>query len=249
MHSEKEMPPGTLVGLVPGVLYSESEALKKSTKAYSHKTELPYLIRNGCLLNFEDPLFYPDYHFGRSVELTLKDPTKSFEVPPHWVNPYALGQFINHPPAGTPANVCFVDFEVPATFFPTSLMRYFPYSFYADVPQRWRKTERVYQAIGVIALEPIRGKAELFANYTSDRFADQFKPEWLIEPSDGSLASYLVKESAYQDFVKINSLVSRWDRFAGNVMDSVTLAQEQHAVSKANPKLFSDFSEENRRAN
>lgn len=208
IQPEKEVIPGSLVGLVPGVLYSNNEAQKKSMRPFRHKTELPYLLRGNFLLNFEDPLFYPDYYFGRSLENSLKDnnSVKKLEVPGHWINPYAVGHFINHPPSGIAANVTFVDIDVPASFFPNALMRYFPYSFYAEMPSGWRRKERTYRALGVIALEPLQVKTELFVDYSSNRFADQFEPEWLVDPPEGMLAEYLVKQNPIYEF----SAFSKW---------------------------------------
>jgi hypothetical protein len=48
-------------------------------------------------------------------------------VPCDMINPFAVGHMVNHPPPDVPANVKFVDFDLPYTFFPSALGRYLPY--------------------------------------------------------------------------------------------------------------------------
>jgi len=48
-------------------------------------------------------------------------------VKPHMINPFALGHFINHAPPDQPANVKFVDLDIPFTFFPNYINKYFPF--------------------------------------------------------------------------------------------------------------------------
>mmetsp|Transcript_15581 Transcript_15581/g.28318 ORF Transcript_15581/g.28318 Transcript_15581/m.28318 type:complete len:303 (+) Transcript_15581:1150-2058(+) len=252
IQAEKDITPGTIIGLVPGIIYAKSEAERKAPKIFTHNTELPYLNSGNYQLNFEDPLFFPDYHFGKSIEKSLRDDNaeKPVEIPGHWVNPYAVGQFVNHPPQGSCPNVAFVDIQVPASFFPYTLMRYFPYSFYADIPRGWRKHQRVYQAVGLVAIEPIsKGRTELFINYSSDRFADQFEPEWLATPPDGSLAQYLVKEEAYHEFSALSKSILRWSELSGTALDSVEKAQKDQELSKAmqDTRLFAEYYEKHRK--
>lgn len=49
------------------------------------------------------------------------------EIPINMLNPFALGQTINHPPPDIEANVKFVDFEIPYNFLSMDYLRYFPY--------------------------------------------------------------------------------------------------------------------------
>jgi hypothetical protein len=241
--AERRLVPGTLLGLVPGVIYANAEAKVKGKKSTFKKTELPYLVRGRQLLDFEDPLFYPDYAYHKSIEKLLRDnQTKPVEVQGSWINPYAVGQFINHPPPGHGANVTFVDISVPASFYPTSLMRYFPYQFYADTPQGLIKKERTYQALGVIALEPLEGRTELFVNYSSDRFAGEFEPDWLVDPPEGTLDGLLVKKEAYHDFSVLNKWVLRLQGVTGTVIDSVTQSQRPElAKALQETKLFAQY--------
>jgi hypothetical protein len=43
------------------------------------------------------------------------------------INPFSVGHIINHPPPDISANVKFVDFDLPYTFFPSYLGKYLPY--------------------------------------------------------------------------------------------------------------------------
>ena len=43
------------------------------------------------------------------------------------INPFAVGHFVNHPPPDQAANVKFIDFDLPYTFFPSYMGRYLPY--------------------------------------------------------------------------------------------------------------------------
>ena len=48
-------------------------------------------------------------------------------VPGEYMNPFAVGHFINHPPPDIPANVKTVDLDLPYTFFPSYMTKYLPY--------------------------------------------------------------------------------------------------------------------------
>jgi len=67
---------------------------------------------------------------------------KLVQVPPEYINPYALGHLINHPPPDTPANVQLVDFDLPYSFFPSNYSRYIPYIKYRDELKKQRGETR-----------------------------------------------------------------------------------------------------------
>ena len=93
-------------------------------------------------------------------------------MPSEYINPYALGHYINHPPANTPANVCLIDFEIPEPFFPSFLLNHFPYMRYSISPSAPPQNLHV---IGVIAIQHLHNQ-ELFTNYGNERFPDDFTP-------------------------------------------------------------------------
>lgn len=95
------------------------------------------------------------------------------QVPPEYLNPYALGHLINHPPPDTPTNVLLVDFDLPYTFFPSSYSRYLPYIKYREEPKRSKTAETrnndVFRAVAVVAQSTIAHGEELFVDYIEDQ--------------------------------------------------------------------------------
>ncbi len=47
-------------------------------------------------------------------------------VPGEYINPYALGHFINHPPKGIGPNVFMIDLLIPNHFFTVDYLRFLP---------------------------------------------------------------------------------------------------------------------------
>ena len=113
------------------------------------------------------------------------------------MNPYALGHLINHPPPETPANVSFIDFDLPYTFFPSAYARYIPYIKYREEPTRSKTYETrnndVFRAVAIVAQASIAHGDELFVDYLEDsRVSIDYVPEWLLEPPPPN--PYLVKK-------------------------------------------------------
>ncbi len=52
-------------------------------------------------------------------------------VDPEFINPFALGHKINHPPPDTASNVILLDMVIPDHFFPQDYMKYLPYLKYS----------------------------------------------------------------------------------------------------------------------
>lgn len=170
VSTDRVILPGSLVGFVPGVIATKSGIGKE--EIVPEKGELPYILRyDGTAINYEDSLVYPWHAYGHSVleisDLLQKYPNEvPIHVPGDAINPFALGHFINHPPFGRPPNVCFLEMELPFSFFPTFFMRYFPYmhfshSEFSVVPP----SNRVYKVIAVVALEALENGEELYVNY------------------------------------------------------------------------------------
>lgn len=55
-------------------------------------------------------------------------------VPARFINPYAIGDKLNHPPKHLPPNVILIDMHIPRFFFTESFMKFFPYM-RADLPK------------------------------------------------------------------------------------------------------------------
>jgi hypothetical protein len=80
-------------------------------------------------------------------------------VDPSFINPYALGHMINHPPPGEEENVCFSEMYIEKKFFPSYYFRYMPYV------NSFEAKEKRLRVFGIIALKKIRNNEELFVNY------------------------------------------------------------------------------------
>lgn len=216
LFSDKVVPAGTLLGFYPGVHHT-SESIQSSILKIYPQTELPYILRwNGDAIFHDQHLFFPPFKLGYGCEEYVErierlEKTLPIEVRPSQINPYALGHFINHPPPQTPPNVCFIDFEISETFFPSFLLQHFPYMRQSLNPSN---PPFPYTVIGVISLCPLQNQ-ELFVNYGSERFPDGYAPDWLEDPPDNMpLADYLCKEKCVYEFSKTSKTLLRWDRLA-----------------------------------
>ena len=106
------MLPGTLLGLFPGVIFEPWAAEPPTPK----RGLRPYLKRHdGYWLDYEKELPYPMpapgtnytdlWHLHHELCEMKGITNKDFvAVPPEYINPYAVGHLINHPPPDTPAN-------------------------------------------------------------------------------------------------------------------------------------------------
>lgn len=122
-----------------------------------------------------------------------------YEVSPELLNPYAVGQFINHPPPDVSANVSFVDFDLPHWFFPSTLKDMIPFmDFRNEANERLAKEYRqpgCMKAVGIVAQRFIEHGEELYVNYFEENLCPlEYQPDWLIEPPPPS--PYLTKKES-----------------------------------------------------
>ena len=91
-----------------------------------------------------------------------------------------------------PANVAFLDLDLPYTFYPTSYDWYFPYIKYREELKKSSYRKDVYRAIAIVAQTTISHGEELYVNYLEDqRTPITYTPDWLLEPPPAS--PYLIK--------------------------------------------------------
>ncbi len=174
------MLPGTLLGLFPGVIVDGAIP----TPATPKNSMRPYLKRfDGYWLDYEKELPYPmpppgsnfcDVHneFHMLCEQRGITHQELVQVPPEYINPFALGHNINHAPPDTPANCHLIDFDLPYTFFPSNFARYIPYIDYrAEQKSKTKSTTRtseVFRAVAVVATSTIAHGEELYLDYFQD---------------------------------------------------------------------------------
>ena len=135
---------------------------------------------------------------------------------PDKMNPFAVGHLINHPPPDTPANVKLMDFDMPATFFPSYMARYMPYLdshdenlFKRNVNET--RTKDIIRAVAVVSLETMAHGDELFVDYGEDERAEiDFTPDWLIKPPPGNPYLQKKKMVTYVPFL-VKALIA-WDQ-------------------------------------
>jgi len=100
---------------------------------------------------------------------------------PCMVNPYSLGQFINHPPYGQKPNVIFTEIEYQINFFPNHLKKYLPYN--EHLPLEMKKKNKKGRIYAVFAREPIQNNEELYVDYCENHiYPIDAIPEWMAEP-------------------------------------------------------------------
>mmetsp|Transcript_9820 Transcript_9820/g.14643 ORF Transcript_9820/g.14643 Transcript_9820/m.14643 type:complete len:437 (-) Transcript_9820:29-1339(-) len=253
LETLKPVSPGTMLGFFPGTIYDSRNLNLKAQKVVASKTELPYLRRfNGNAVYYDDPLVYPCYKLGYSLEdylikLERSGRSKPIEVDSEKINPYALGHKINHTPPGTAPNVCLLDLEVDKDFLPGYLMRYFPYMEYSSPPRGWSEPLGKYHIVVVVALSELRSGEELFLNYGNERFLEDFRPDWLVEPPEPEeISAYLNKQEVLYDFSRLNKTLMKWDEVSSTAIESIELERKkkhEEAVKKSleDPQLFEKY--------
>jgi hypothetical protein len=248
INSPRPVPPGTLLGFFPGVIYNK-DAIHTIKIEARHQTELPYLVRhNGNAVYFNETLLYPPHKLGFCMEeylmrinrLKKQSPMEAY---PPQINPYALGHLINHPPPGTAANVCLIDFEIPDSFFPSYLLTHLPYMKYSKNPS---SPPKYLQAVGVISLQYLQDQ-ELFVNYGTERFPDNFTPKWLQDPPDNlPIANYLCKDDCLYEFSRVTKFLLKWDEFSLTEIEKLQnkMQEDREKMIKEameDPKMFEKY--------
>jgi hypothetical protein len=152
--------PGTLLGLVPGVICDNGMPPPVTPK----RSLRPYILRfDGTWLDYEKELPYPlpppgtsfEEHFHDwqlQCELRGEKELKYLEVPAKDMNPYAVGHLINHPPPDTAANVKLIDFDLPYSFFPSQFSRYIPYINFREATSQSRQSETRHKTMRAVAV-------------------------------------------------------------------------------------------------
>ena len=117
--------------------------------------------------NYQD--FLEEYQF-QIERRGDENSSKLTRVPGEFFNPYAVGHMVNHPPPDTSANVKFVDFDLPYTFFPSALGKYLPYINSRETvmkrsSQAETRSNDVMRAVAMVSQQIISDGDELYVDY------------------------------------------------------------------------------------
>ena len=96
-----------------------------------------------------------------------------------WLNPYSLGQFINHPPPKQPPNVILLDIDLPQHFLSPDYLKLLPSIPYSS------STTTTTRVLGVFTLSTVSDGCELYMDYLNNNMFNHFHhtlsaPEWLV---------------------------------------------------------------------
>lgn len=139
LRTKEPLPPGTLLGFVPGMIFDSYYCFNNQRPPDMHFARL-----DGSIVDYEERLFYPrlngfdfsDYmdRINQRKDLTWsgkysyknKELAGFMEIDFSEVNPYAVGHKINHTPRNKSTNVCLVDLFIPHNFFNYEYMKFWP---------------------------------------------------------------------------------------------------------------------------
>ncbi|GCB64219.1 SET domain-containing protein 9 isoform X1 [Scyliorhinus torazame] len=151
-----KVPKGTVVCMYPGTIYQQYEPIFFQSVCNS------FIFRciDGVLIDGNDKgiskvIYRSCNGRDRLGPYKTSDATWLSESP---VNPLAVGQYVNNCSNEKAANVCYQEFDVPATF-PVELRQYIPNVNYGHI------AERPLRCVVLVALRDIEKGEELFSNY------------------------------------------------------------------------------------
>ncbi|XP_043544999.1 SET domain-containing protein 9 [Chiloscyllium plagiosum] len=150
------VPKGAIVCMYPGTIYQQYEPI------FFQSMGNPFIFRciDGVLIDGNDKgiskvIYKSCCGRDRLGPYKTNDVSWLTEIP---VNPLAVGQYVNNCSNEKAANVCYQEFDVPATF-PIELRQYIPNVNYGQ------NVERPLRCVVLVALRDIEKGEELFSNY------------------------------------------------------------------------------------
>ncbi|XP_070267826.1 SET domain-containing protein 9 isoform X1 [Myotis yumanensis] len=149
-------PRGAVVGMYPGTVYQKYEPI------FFQSIGNPFIFRclDGVLIDGNDKgiskaVYRSCNGRDRLGPLRMSDSTW---LTSEMQNPLAVGQYVNNCSNDRPANVCYQEFDVPASF-PVELRQYLPNNTYSCAQQR------PLRCVVLVALRDVGQGEELFSNY------------------------------------------------------------------------------------
>ncbi|CAI2367906.1 unnamed protein product [Moneuplotes crassus] len=187
-HNGQSLLPGTLLGFYPGVIRSQF------TKLLQHNEEsMNFNIKryDSFWIDSEALLPYP-----AKQNLSLSELKKSVNflnsaiggedciefVDPEYLNPYAIGHKINHPPPEVAANAELVDFDIPYTWFPEEYRVHLPYIDEKDFHgEESIARKNILRGVAVLASRFIEDGEEIYFDYLKQPMAwRNITEDWLV---------------------------------------------------------------------
>jgi hypothetical protein len=103
-----------------------------------------------------------------------------------------------------------------------------------------------FHTIGIISLNTLQNE-ELFLNYGTERFPQNYIPEWLEDPPDNlPIADFLCKEDCLHEFSRLNKMLMKWDSISMSEFEKLekSMLNDREQRKKAaleDPKMFEKY--------
>lgn len=169
-----EILPGTIVALYPGTVYfpdALTEAVIKDNEYMISRYD--DTVIDGRVWDRKQEVATRE---SKQMEATFLIKTKGIE---RFRNPYAIGQYINHPPPNKFPNIMSYSYDFP-TAFPQSLQPYIPYEYAVPPSTFTRRPNTIMHSVILVATRKIEPEEELFLNYRYNP-ANPY-PAWYSQP-------------------------------------------------------------------
>ncbi|GJQ14491.1 hypothetical protein GpartN1_g6282.t1 [Galdieria partita] len=179
---------GSVVALYPGIVYFPSEWEKLPGYPYVSKYNVHLVKRqDGVIIDGKPYDDQTQVFQGQRPEIAWER-----------INPFALGQYANHPPKGTEPNIIALSFDYPLYRMSPAMKVLVPNRYLIDEEEQekeWSsniskledamhfgkdRKSRVMRGMVIITLRDVENE-ELFINYRYNPFASH--PEWYWDPS------------------------------------------------------------------
>jgi hypothetical protein len=166
--------PGTVVALYPGTVY------------FANNLTSQVVENNEYMISRYDDVVIDGRSWDRKQEVATRQSlqlehvlmkTKNLN---RFRNPYAIGQYINHPPPGVLPNLMSYSYDFPIEF-PSDLESYIPYEYSSPPSFLFKRAETIMHSILLITTRKINLDEELFLNYRYNPTNPY--PEWYSQPS------------------------------------------------------------------
>jgi len=172
--------PGTVIGFYPGAIYYPNNVNKISKDNEYMIRRYDSVVIDGRPWDrkaemLRKQLARLEYVAGGDIDTQFDKLKKELKK---YMNPFAIGNYINHPPAGSSPNVVCHEYDFPRMAEP--LRDYIP-NFYAEKPSMFNRSFAYMQGMAIIARTEIVDE-ELYLNYRFNPANPN--PSWYVQPDE-----------------------------------------------------------------